>query len=136
MDTVKRFKANALNPSHPHAIGSAEQPETFFQHREACNRNYAEQVDVIIDCMNRVSERTERERPYKPYEYYGAPDAEEVMIAMGSICDCAEEVVDYLTAKGRKVGLISVRLYRPFSAEHFVAEMPETVKSRGYRRSS
>lgn len=128
MDAVKRFKANALNPSHPHAIGSAEQPETFFQHREACNRNYAEQVDVIIDCMNRVSERTERERPYKPYEYYGAPDAEEVMIAMGSICDCAEEVVDYLTAKGRKVGLISVRLYRPFSAEHFVAEMPETVK--------
>jgi len=128
MDAVKRFKANALNPNHPHAIGSAEQPETFFQHREACNKNYEEQVDVIIDCMNRVSERIERERPYKPYEYYGAPDAEEVMIAMGSICDCAEEVVDYLTAKGKKVGLISVRLYRPFSAKHFVAEIPSTVK--------
>ena len=128
MDAVKRFKANALNPNHPHALGSAEQPETFFQHREACNKNYEEQIDVIIDCMNRVSERVEREKPYKPYEYYGAPDAEEVMIAMGSICDCAEEVVDYLTAKGKKVGLISVRLYRPFSAKHFVAEIPETVK--------
>ncbi len=128
MDAVKRFKANALNPNHPHAIGSAEQPETFFQHREACNKNYDEQVDVIIDCMNRVSERVERDRPYKPYEYYGAPDAEEIMIAMGSICDCAEEVVDYLTAQGKKVGLLSVRLYRPFSAKHFVAEIPETVK--------
>ena len=78
--------------------------------------------------MDRVNERVERERPYKPYEYYGAPDAEEVMIAMGSICDCAEEVVDYLNAKGKKVGLLSVRLYRPFSAKHFVAEIPETVK--------
>ena len=128
MDAVKRFKANALNPNHPHALGSAEQPETFFQHREACNKNYEEQIDVIIDCMNRVNEKVERERPYKPYEYYGAPDAEEVMIAMGSICDCAEEVVDYLNAKGKKVGLISVRLYRPFSAKHFLAEIPETVK--------
>lgn len=128
MDAVKRFKANALNPNHPHAIGSAEQPETFFQHREACNKNYEEQVDVIIDCMNRVSKRVEKETPYKPYEYYGAPDAEEIMIAMGSVCDCAEEVVDYLNAKGKKVGVISVRLYRPFSAKHFVAEIPETVK--------
>ncbi|MGX8773706.1 MAG: pyruvate:ferredoxin (flavodoxin) oxidoreductase [Bacillota bacterium] len=128
MDAVKRFKANALNPNHPHALGSAEQPETFFQHREACNRNYEEQIDVFIDCMKRVSERVERERPYKPYEYYGAPDAEEIMIAMGSICDCAEEVVDYLNAKGKKVGLLSVRMYRPFSAKHFVAEIPETVK--------
>ena len=128
MDAVKRFKANALNPNHPHAIGSAEQPETFFQHREACNKNYEEQIDVIVDCMNRVSERVEREKPYKPYEFYGAPDAEEIMIAMGSICDCAEEVVDYLNAKGKKVGVLSVRLYRPFSAKHFVAEIPETVK--------
>ena len=128
MDAVKRFKDNALNPNHPHAIGSAEQPETFFQHREACNKNYEEQVEVFIDCMNRVNKRVERELPYKPYEYYGAPDAEEVIIAMGSVCDCAEEVVDYLNGKGRKVGLISVRLYRPFSAKHFVAEIPETVK--------
>ena len=128
MEAVKRFRANALNPNHPHCIGSAEQPETFFQHREACNKNYEEQVDVIIDCMNRVNERVERETPYKPYEFYGAADAEEVIIAMGSVCDCAEEVVDYLNAQGKKVGLISVRLYRPFSAKHFVAEIPSTVK--------
>lgn len=129
LDAVKRFKANALNPNHPHAIGSAEQPETFFQHREACNRNYEEQIDVIIDCMNRVNERVERKAPYKPYEYYGAEDATEILIAMGSICDCAEEVADYLNNnKNKKVGVLSVRLYRPFSAKHFVAEIPETVK--------
>ncbi len=128
MDAVKRFKANALNPNNGHCIGSAEQPETFFQHREACNENYEEQIDVIIDCINRVNERVERKRPYKPYEYYGAPDAEEIIIAMGSVCDCAEETVDYLNAQGKKVGLISVRLYRPFSAKHFVSEIPSTVK--------
>ena len=128
MEAVKRFKANALNPNHPHAIGSAEQPETFFQHREACNKNYEEQIDVIIDCMDRVSKRVEREKPYKPYEYYGDPFAEEIMIAMGSVCDCAEEVVDYLNAQGKKVGVLSVRLYRPFSARHFAAEIPSTVK--------
>ena len=128
-DAIKRFKANALNPNHPHATGSAEQPETFFQHREACNKNYEEQVDVIIRCMDKVNERVEREKPYKPYEYYGAPDAKEIIIAMGSVCDCAEEVVDYLNnEKGKKVGLISVRLYRPFSAKHFVAEIPKTVR--------
>ena len=127
-DAIKRFKDNALNPNHPHAMGSAEQPETFFQHREACNRNYTEQVNVIIDCMNRVNEKVERERPYKPYEFYGAPDAKEMIIAMGSVCDCAEEVVDYLNAKGKKVGVLAVRLYRPFSVEHFVSEIPETVK--------
>ena len=128
-DAIKKFKANALNPNHPHATGSAEQPETFFQHREACNKNYEDQVDVIIRCMDKVNERVEREKPYKPYEYYGAPDAKEIIIAMGSVCDCAEEVVDYLNKeKGKKVGLISVRLYRPFSAKHFVAEIPKTVK--------
>ena len=128
MDAVKRFKAGALNPNHPHAIGSAEQPETFFQHREACNSNYDKQVDVVIDCMNRVNERVERKTPYKPYEYYGAKDATEIIIAMGSICDCAEEVIDYLNAKGKKVGMVAVRLYRPFSIKHFVAEIPDTVK--------
>ncbi|MBQ0079280.1 MAG: pyruvate:ferredoxin (flavodoxin) oxidoreductase [Eubacterium sp.] len=127
-DAIRRFKDNALNPNHPHMMGSAEQPETFFQHREACNNNYTNQIDVIIDCMNRVNEKVERERPYKPYEFYGAPDAEEIIIAMGSVCDCAEEVVDYLTAQGKKVGVLAVRLYRPFSAKHFVAEIPETVK--------
>ena len=128
-DAIRRFKANALNPNHPHATGSAEQPETFFQHREACNKSYEEQVDVIIRCMDKVNERVEREKPYKPYEYYGAPDAEEIIIAMGSICDCTEEVVDYLNGeKGKKVGLLSVRMYRPFSAKHFVAEIPATVK--------
>lgn len=125
---IRRFRDNALNPNHPHLMGSAEQPETFFQHREACNKNYEKQIDVIINCMERVSARTEREKPYKPYEYYGADDAEEIMIAMGSVCDAAEEVVDYLNEKGKKVGVLSVRLYRPFSAKHFVAEIPETVK--------
>ena len=129
-DAIRRFKDNALNPNHPHATGSAEQPETFFQHREACNKRYENQVDVIIRCMNKVNERVERERPYKPYEYYGAPDADSIVIAMGSVCDCAEEVVDYLNnEKGKKVGLLAVRLYRPFSAKHFVAEIPETVKN-------
>ena len=128
-DAIARFKANALNPNHPHATGSAEQPETFFQHREACNKNYEDQIDVIIRCMDKVNERVERKTPYKPYEYYGAPDAKEIIIAMGSVCDCAEEVVDYLNnEKGKKVGLLSVRLYRPFSAKHFVAEIPSTVK--------
>ncbi|MBQ9708593.1 MAG: pyruvate:ferredoxin (flavodoxin) oxidoreductase, partial [Firmicutes bacterium] len=129
MDAVRRFKANALNPNHPHHMGSAEQPETFFQHREACNTNYENQIDVIIDCMNRVSAKVERETPYKPYEYYGAPDAQEVIVAMGSVCDCIEEVVDYVNAnRNKKIGVLSVRMYRPFSAKHFVAEIPETVR--------
>ncbi len=128
-DAIRRFKAGALNPNHPHATGSAEQPETFFQHREACNRRYEEQVDVIIRNMNKVNERVERGKPYKPYEYYGAPDAENIVIAMGSVLNAAEEVVDYLNSeKGKKVGLLAVRLYRPFSAKHFTAEIPETVK--------
>ena len=128
-DAIRRFKANALNPNHPHATGSAEQPETFFQHREACNTRYDEQAEVIIRCMNKVNERVERERPYKPYEYYGAPDAEKVIIAMGSVCDCAEEVVDYLNnEKNDKAGLLCVRMYRPFSAKYFTAELPHTVK--------
>ena len=129
MDAVTRFKVNALNPNHPHHMGSAEQPETFFQHREACNTNYEKQIDVIIDCMNRVSAKVERTTPYKPYEYYGAPDAQEIIVAMGSVCDCIEEVVDYINAnKNKKVGAVSVRMYRPFSAKHFVAEIPETVR--------
>ncbi len=128
-DAIRRFRAGALNPNHPHATGSAEQPETFFQHREACNQAYEDQIDVIIRCMDKVNARVEREKPYKPYEYYGAPDAREMLIAMGSVCDCAEEVVDYLNnEKGRKVGLLSVRLFRPFSAKHFVEEIPKTVK--------
>lgn len=127
-DAIKEFKDNALNPNHPHAMGSAEQPETFFQHREACNSNYTEQIRVIIDCMNRVNEKVERERPYKPYEFYGAPDAEEMIVAMGSVCDCAEEVVDYLNAQGKKTGIMAVRMYRPFSIEHFISEIPKTVK--------
>lgn len=107
-------------------MGSAEQPETFFQHREACNKTYEETVDTVIGCMNQVNEKLGTS--YKPFNYYGADDAEEIIIAMGSVCDAAEEIVDYLNKKGKKVGIVTVRLYRPFSAEHLIQAIPETVK--------
>ncbi|NLD19101.1 MAG: pyruvate:ferredoxin (flavodoxin) oxidoreductase [Clostridiales bacterium] len=127
-DAIRRFKDNALNPNHPHMMGSAEQPETFFQHREACNKNYEEAVDVIEKYMDMVTKKIGRERPYKPFNYYGAPDAEEIIIAMGSVCDAAEEVIDKLNEEGKKVGIVPVRLYRPFSAKHLIKMIPDTVK--------
>ena len=125
-DAVKRFRNKVINPNHPHSMGSAEQPETFFQHREACNDVYEETVDTIIGCMDQVNSKLGTD--YRPFNYYGAPDATEVMIAMGSVCDAAEEIVDYLCGKGKKVGVITVRLYRPFSAEHLISVLPDTVK--------
>ncbi|MCI8645319.1 MAG: pyruvate:ferredoxin (flavodoxin) oxidoreductase [Firmicutes bacterium] len=125
-DAVKRFRERALNPEHPHSMGSAEQPETFFQHREATNKGYAETVDTIICCMGKVNEKIGSS--YRPFNYYGAEDAEEIIIAMGSVCDAAEEVVDYLNAQGRKTGVVTVRLYRPFSAKHLIDTIPDTVK--------
>ena len=125
-EALKRFRKGALNPNHPHSMGSAEQPETFFQHREACNRSYEESVNTVICCMDQINEKLGTN--YKPFNYYGAPDAEELIIAMGSVCDAAEEIVDYVNEKEKKVGIISVRLYRPFSAKHLLNVIPKTVK--------
>ncbi len=125
-DAVKAFKARSIHPAHPHSMGSAEQPETFFQHREACNTAYLETADIVNTYMEKVNAKIGTN--YKPFNYYGAPDAEEIIVAMGSVCDAAEEVVDYLLAKGKKVGIIEVHLYRPFSTKYLLNVMPETVK--------
>ena len=125
-EAVKAFRRGALNPNHPHLIGSAEQPETFFQHREACNKAYNDTTDIIVKYMDMVNERIGTS--YKPFNYYGAEDATEILVAMGSVCDAAEEVVDYLNAQGKKVGIVEVHLYRPFSVKHLTAVLPETVK--------
>lgn len=126
-DKVKEFKASASNPLHPHMVGSAEQPETFFQHTEARNQDYIDSVEVFKGVMDQVNEKLGTD--YAPFNYYGAPDAEEVIIAMGSVCEAAEEVVDYLNKKGRKTGLIKVRLYRPFSSKYLLKVIPSTVKT-------
>ena len=125
-DALKRFKQNALNPNHPHTMGSAEQPETFFQHREACNTAYLETPDLVNKYMEMVNAKIGTD--YKPFNYYGAADAEEIIIAMGSVCECAEELIDYLNARGRKVGIVEVHLYRPWSTKYLLNVMPETVK--------
>ena len=125
-DALKRFKQNALNPNHPHTMGSAEQPETFFQHREACNTAYLETPDLVNKYMEMVNAKIGTD--YKPFNYYGAPDAEEIIVAMGSVCECAEELIDYLNARGKKVGIIEVHLYRPWSTKYLLNVMPETVK--------
>ena len=125
-DALKAFKDHALNPNHPHTIGSAEQPEAFFQHSEAANTNYAETPDIVNKYMEMINEKIGTD--YKPFNYYGAPDAEKVIVAMGSVCDAAEELIDHLTAKGEKVGLVEVHLYRPFSQKYLLNVIPETVK--------
>ena len=125
-DALKAFKDNALHPNHPHTMGSAEQPETFFQHREACNIVYNETPDLVNSYMEKINAKIGTD--YKPFNYYGAPDATEVIVAMGSVCECAEEVIDYLTAKGKKVGIIEVHLYRPWSNKYLFNVMPKTVK--------
>ena len=115
MDAVEAFRKRALNPEHPTMRGSHENGDIFFQHREACNEYYEAVPAVVEEYMGKVNAKL------------GAPDADRVIIAMGSICDVAEEVIDYLTAKGEKVGLVKVRLYRPFSAKHLLAAIPETA---------
>ena len=125
-DAVKAFKARSLNPNHPHLMGSAEQPETFFQHREASNPAYLETPDLVSKYMDKVNAKIGTD--YKPFNYYGAEDATEIIVAMGSVCDAAEELIDYLTAQGRKVGMIEVHLYRPFSQKYLLNVMPKTVK--------
>ncbi len=126
MDAVNAFKRNALNPEHPVLRGTAQNPDIFFQAREACNPFYNDIVGVTEKYMEEISKLTGRE--YKLFNYYGAPDADRIIVAMGSACEAIEETIDYLTAKGEKVGLVKVHLYRPFSAKHLLAAIPETVK--------
>ncbi len=126
MGAVKAFRKRALNPEHPVMRGSHENDDIFFQNREACNKYYDAVPGIVEEYMGKVNAKLGTD--YKLFNYYGAADAERVIIAMGSVCDVAEEVIDYLTAKGEKVGLVKVRLYRPFSAEKLVEAIPETVK--------
>ncbi|MDR2646977.1 MAG: pyruvate:ferredoxin (flavodoxin) oxidoreductase, partial [Oscillospiraceae bacterium] len=127
MDAVQAFRDRALNPEHPVLRGSAQNPDIFFQAREACNPYYEAVVGVTEDYMQEVNRRIGTN--YQLFNYYGAPDAERVIIAMGSVCDTIEETVDFLNARGEKVGLIKVRLYRPFSAKHLLAVIPQTAQS-------
>ena len=126
-DAVDKFRRGALNPEHPVMRGTAQNDDIFFQAREACNKYYDAIPEVVIEYMNKVNEKCGTD--YKPFNYYGAPDAERVIIAMGSVCDCIEEVVDYLNAAGDKVGLVKVRLYRPFVADYLLEQLPKTVKT-------
>jgi len=125
-DAVAAFRARALNPEHPVLRGSAENGDIFFQHREACNEYYNKLPAIVEDYMNQINAKIGTN--YKLFNYYGAPDADRVMIAMGSICDVAEEVIDYMLKAGEKVGLIKVRLYRPFCADKLLEAIPATAK--------
>ena len=127
MDAIDAFRRRSLNPEHPVLRGSAQNPDIFFQAREACNPYYENIVGVTEDYMAEINRRIGTN--YQLFNYYGAPDAERVIIAMGSVCDTIEETIDYLNARGEKVGLIKVRLYRPFSAKHLVAAIPASAKS-------
>ncbi len=126
MDAVAAFRKRALNPEHPTMRGSHENGDIFFQHREACNKYYNALPAIVEEYMDKVNAKLGTD--YKLFNYYGAPDAERVIVAMGSICDVAEEVIDYMNAAGEKVGLVKVRLYRPFSAEKLVEAIPATAK--------
>ena len=125
MDAVEAFRKRALNPEHPTMRGSHENGDIFFQHREACNAYYDAVPGIVEEYMGKVNAKLGTN--YQLVNYYGAPDADRVIVAMGSICDVAEEVIDYLTAKGEKVGLVKVRLYRPFPAKHLLAAIPQTA---------
>ena len=126
MDAVADFRKRALNPEHPTMRGSHENGDIFFQHREACNQYYEAVPEIVEEYMGKVNAKLGTN--YQLFNYYGAPDADRVIIAMGSICDVAEEVIDYLNAHGEKVGLVKVRLYRPFRADKLLAAIPETAK--------
>ncbi len=120
------FRRNSLSPEHPTLRGTAQNDDIYFQAREACNRFYDEIPNIVVDYMDEVCKRTGRK--YKPFDYYGSPDAEKVIVAMGSVCETIEEVVDYLSQKGEKVGLVKVRLYRPFVPGLLADVLPRTVR--------
>ena len=126
MDAVEAFRKRALNPEHPTMRGSHENGDIFFQHREASNKYYDALPEIVEEYMGKINAKLGTD--YQLFNYYGAPDADRVIIAMGSICDVAEEVIDYLNAHGEKVGLIKVRLYRPFRADKLIAAIPATAK--------
>ena len=126
MDAVEAFRKRALNPEHPTMRGSHENGDIFFQHREASNKYYDALPEIVEEYMGKVNAKLGTN--YQLFNYYGAPDADRVIIAMGSICDVAEEVIDYLNAHGEKVGLVKVRLYRPFRADKLLAAIPATAK--------
>ena len=125
-DALRKFRENALNPEHPVTRGTAQNPDIYFQAAEASNKHYEDIVEIAADYMKELSKITGRE--YKPFNYYGAEDAEDIIVAMGSVTDTVEETVDYLNSNGKKVGLIKVRLYRPFSKKYFFDVYPKTVK--------
>lgn len=123
-DAVEAFRRRALNPEHPVTRGTAQNDDIFFQAREARNKYYDAVPEVVVEYMNKVNEKIGTN--YKPFNYYGAEDAEHIIVAMGSVCDCAEEVVDF-NAAGEKVGLLKVHLYRPFVADYLLSELPTLV---------
>ena len=125
-DAVKRFRDRALNPEHPHLAGSAQNPDIYFQGREAANKLYIDLPDIVQDYMDKVGELTGRK--YNLYDYVGAPDAENIIVIMGSGADVVEETINHLNARGAKLGLLKVRLYRPFPADRFVKAIPASVK--------
>ncbi|MCD8082613.1 MAG: pyruvate:ferredoxin (flavodoxin) oxidoreductase [Clostridiales bacterium] len=129
MDALRAFRKNALNPEHPATRGTTVNPDIFFQCREACNTKVSQIPDAVEYYMQKIGEITGR--AYRLYDYYGAPDAERVIVLMGSAAETAKETIDYLTAKGEKVGMVNVHLYRPFSPKHFLAVIPATVKKLG-----
>ena len=126
MDAIEAYRKDALNPNHPCQRGSAQNPDIFFQAREACNPYYDALPAIVQEYMDKVNAKIGTD--YKLFNYYGAPDAEKVIIAMGSVCDTIEETIDYLLAAGEKVGVVKVRLYRPFCADALVETIPETAK--------
>ncbi|MDE6032954.1 MAG: pyruvate:ferredoxin (flavodoxin) oxidoreductase, partial [Muribaculaceae bacterium] len=125
-EALSKFRSRGLSPEHPQARGMAENSDVFFQHREACNSTYDKVPEIVEEYMEKISEITGRK--YGLFNYYGAEDADRVIIAMGSVCQAAEEAIDHLIEKGEKVGIVEVHLYRPFSAKHFLAAVPKTAK--------
>ena len=125
-DAVKAFRERALNPEHPHQAGTAQNPDIYFQNREAANKHYLATPEIVEACMKQVGELTGRH--YNLFDYVGAPDAEEVIIVMGSGTETVDETIAALNAQGKKYGAVKVHLYRPFSAKHFLAAIPETCK--------